>query len=104
MTNQSSERDQRHYKRMLEAIPRSWDMASLASLIATLDFLLESVEACDSDWKNRFRKQWGVLEEVNALVLDEGRTTFTVDEQQLLNHAVKELKALIEEAQQAVDN
>jgi hypothetical protein len=67
-------------------------------LVATLEFVPEALAECDANWSARFRREWAALEEVNAVVVDEGRTTFTKDEQQLLNQTAGELKALIEVA------
>ncbi len=101
MNNSPSTQNQRHYERMRETlatIQSDKDMGSLGSLIATLDFLFESLEGVNADWKDKFRKHWGILEEVNAFVLDEGRTGFSDDERKLLNHAVEDLKFLVKEA------
>jgi hypothetical protein len=42
----------------------------LGSLVAGLEALLLCLEAADEDWKNQFRRKWGILEEVNAVALD----------------------------------
>lgn len=90
-----SEQNERHYARMLRAIPEEWSLESLGSAIAALDGLVEAVDAPDPAWKNSFRRQWGVMEEVNAFVLDEGRTALTFEEQQVVDKAAGELRAMI---------
>jgi hypothetical protein len=100
MNEHIAEQDQRHYQRMHEAlagIPIEQDTRSTGSLVASLDFLFQAIEGADADWKERFRKQWGILEEVNAFALDEGRSSFSDDEQKLLNRAANDLRSLIEE-------
>ena len=100
MNDHITAQNQRHYQRMLEALarmPSEQNTRSIGSLIATLDFLLEALEGGDANWKERFRKSWGILEEVTAFALDAGRSSFSDEEQKLLNRAVQDLKSLIEE-------
>jgi hypothetical protein len=100
MNDHIAEQNQRHYQRMCEAlssIPSGQNTHSLGSLIATLDILLEALEGADVNWKDRFRKHWGILEEVNAFALDAGRLGFSDEEQKLINRAVQDLRLLTEE-------
>jgi uncharacterized damage-inducible protein DinB len=100
MNDHIAAQNQRHYERMLEAlasIPSEQNTRSLGSLIATLDFLLEALEGADANWKERFRKHWGILEEVNAFALDARRSGFSDEEQKLLYRAVQNLRLLTEE-------
>lgn len=100
MNEHIAEQNQRHYQRMRETLavtPSAQDTHSVGSLIASLDFLLQALEGADASWKQRFRKQWGILEEVNAFALDAGRSSFSDEEQRLLNRALQDLKLLIEE-------
>lgn len=100
MNEHIAEQNQRHHQRMYEAlasIPSEQDTRSIGFLIASLDFLLQALEGADANWKERFRKQWGILEEVNAFALDAGRSSFSDEEQRLLNRALQDLKLLIEE-------
>lgn len=102
MKREKTEKNLRQYERMRAVFPDSWNRTSLGATISTLEFLLEAIEECDQDWKCRFQKQWGILEEVNAFVLDEGRPDFSNGEQTLIERAAESLKALIEDAESAL--
>jgi len=105
MNDHIAAQNQRHYQRMREAlasIPDEQDTRSIGSLLATLDFVLEALESADAKWKERFRKYWGILEEVNAYALDAGRSSFSEEEQKLLNRGVADLRLLIEEVTRPV--
>jgi hypothetical protein len=95
MSDQQSEQNGRQYARMLAAIPETWNLESLGSTIAALDALVELIEGADAVWKSAFRRQWGIMEEVNAFVLDEGRTTLTFEEEQIVDKAAEELRSMI---------
>jgi hypothetical protein len=100
MNDDKKERNQRHYQRMREALATDQshhDTDSLGSLIATLDGLFQALEGVDTNWGDRFRRHWGILEEVNAFALDSGRTGFSEEEQYLLNRAVQDIKSLTDE-------
>ena len=76
----------------------------LGSLIAGLEALLLCLEAADEDWKNEFRRKWGILEEVNAVALDrvEQRASTRVetilkepDNQRLIKQAIEGIRRLL---------
>jgi hypothetical protein len=76
----------------------------LGPLIASLEALLQCLEAADEVWKNEFRRKWGILEEVNAVALDqvEQGVSLNVDtvlkepaNQRLINQAVESIRQLL---------
>jgi len=100
MTNYRSEKNQRQYRQMLAGLAGdAYDRgtASLGQLISTLEFLLAAVEEVDLEWRSRFQKHWGVLDEVNAYVLDCGRKDFSDEEKLILKREVENLRRTIEE-------
>lgn len=94
-----SEHDRRQLHRMREAIQmtdlETLSMSSLASLIQTLDFLVESMNSTDNDWLNAFRSKWGVLEEVYAFALDSGSDEAIPSNRRSLAKAISGLAELI---------
>lgn len=100
MNEHIGEQNQRHYQRMQQALaslPSEQNIRSIGALIVSIDCLLQALERPDANWKDRARKQWGILEEVNAFALDSGRSSFSNEEQMLLNRAIQNLRSLIEE-------
>jgi hypothetical protein len=95
-----AEQNQRHFQRMRKVLVETRsnaDVASVASLISTLDFLLNALGPVEADWKDRFLKQCWILEEVYAVLLDEGRIRFSDDETRLIDGAVQALNPLVDE-------
>lgn len=94
-----SEHDHRQLRRMREAIRptdlETLSMGSLASLIQTLDFLVESLDSADNHWFNAFRSKWGVLEEVYAVALDTGTGEAVSSNRHSPSRAISELAEII---------
>lgn len=90
--------DKRQYNLMSERLRRFEEGASdLSSLVAGLDSLLECLEVPDEEWKQRFRSEWGTLEQVYAVALHHGQTELSVEEETLVNRAVCAIKQLLAE-------
>jgi hypothetical protein len=79
---------------------------SLGPLIGRLDGLLEVLESPDSSWKQRFRQQWGALEDVYAIALsqkEEGRVRDASEvigqagNQAVIKMAIENMKSLLQE-------
>jgi hypothetical protein len=63
--------DERQYALMEEHVCRyQAGDGDLASLIAGLDALFNTLEGADDGWKREFQRKWGILEEVYATALD----------------------------------
>lgn len=90
--------DRRQYNLMLEHLRRFEEGASdLSSLIGGLDSLLECLEAPNEEWKQRFRNKWGTLEQVYAVALDRGQTELSIEDEALVNQAVRNIRQLLAE-------
>lgn len=69
----------------------------LARLVSDLESLISSLEdASDASWIGALRREWGELEIVHALALDEGRSALTSDEKRDVNQTVDELGLLLD--------
>ncbi len=90
-----SDYNNRQYRRMLDQINdfRS-KRIDLKHLINGLESLLCALEQADAGWKSEFQSNWGVLEEVYAVSLDQKRQ-LTKNDWRLLNTAVEDIKQLI---------
>lgn len=93
-----SDKNQRQLRRMREAL-HSIDMetlsvGNLASLIQTLDFLVDSLDGADKDWIDAFRRKWGVLEDIYAVALDTGSDEAVSANKPSLSMAISELAKL----------
>src|SRR5215212_2967614 len=94
--NTNSAYDQRQYNRMLdllEAYERKH--ISLGTLIGNLEALLESLERVSANWPNSFLREWGVLEEIYAVALDQGATRLEDQDLQLIGDTTAKLKNLV---------
>lgn len=97
--------DQRQFVLMEDHLRRYEEGGTdLGSLIAGLESLLLCLEAADEDWKNEFRRKWGILEEVNAVALDrveQGASTNVAtilkepDNQRLIEQAIEGIRRLL---------
>ncbi|WP_145927357.1 hypothetical protein [Bradyrhizobium neotropicale] len=68
---------------------------NLPHLVSSLDGLQSALEDVDASWKIAFLKQWGVLEDVNADILDRNLTEFPKEHARLLTSAIQEIRKLI---------
>lgn len=97
--------DQRQFALMEDHLRRYEEGGmELGSLIAGLEALLLCLEAADEDWKNQFRRKWGILEEVNAVALDrveQGDSASVdailkeADNQRLIKQAIEDIRCLL---------
>jgi hypothetical protein len=76
------------------------DEIPLRTLIADLDFLIEAFEGADAAWREALRKEWAILEEVNAVALDRGVTELDPESERLVDRAVHGLFELVAAAQE----
>jgi len=67
----------------------------LRTLIADIDFLIEAFEGVDTAWRELLRKEWSILEEVNAVALDRGIKEFDQESKLLVDRAVQSLFELV---------
>ena len=67
----------------------------LGRMVDDLDALLCALDSPDANWKAAFRKNWGVLEEVRAVALDNDLKRIPPDYQTLIDNAINEMKQLL---------
>jgi hypothetical protein len=65
-------------------------------LITDLAGLLQCIQNCNKDWVETFRSQLGMLDTVYANTIYESRTTYTQQEQNLIDESIKKIYKLIE--------
>jgi hypothetical protein len=70
----------------------------LGHLVSDLDGLQRALEGIDTQWRNAFLEQWGVLEEVYADLLDRSLEEIPDQHMQFLERAIKEIRRLIAES------
>ncbi|HBE32357.1 MAG TPA: hypothetical protein DD990_13765 [Cyanobacteria bacterium UBA11368] len=88
--------NQRQYQRIIEAIEAyEHKRIRLAQLISDLEALVESLENISYEWRSLLLSQWGMLEDVYAYTLDEGRTDLEEEDISLISQALAELKELV---------
>jgi len=96
-----SERDRRQLELLKERLfLYERDEIRLRTLIADLDFLIEAFEGADAAWRESLRKEWSVLEEVNAVALDRGFAELDPESERLVDRAVHGLFELVAAAQE----
>ncbi|MEK9282548.1 hypothetical protein MTR72_23420 [Bradyrhizobium sp. ISRA442] len=94
-----AEYNARQLSRMIEKLD-AFDKGAidLPHLVSSLDGLQSALEGVDAQWKNAFLKQWGVLEDVNADILDRNLTEIPKEHARLLTSTVREIRKLIAES------
>lgn len=98
MTSESDrEHDLRQYERMLKALQhyRAGSL-DLPRLISNLEALRDSLQSASQPWLDQFDSAWGVLEDVHAVMLDEGRPDFEDVDRTLVTEATARLEALVQ--------
>jgi hypothetical protein len=68
----------------------------LDGLISSLEALFNALEEAPPEWRNEFRRHWGVLEEVYAVAADQGRMPSSPAEEALVFQAVRSLRGLVQ--------
>jgi hypothetical protein len=92
-----TEYDERQFARMLERLNAFEEhKISLAAFIADLNGLLCALENPDTEWRNDFQKQWGILEDIHASALDRAIATHPEMHQSFLSDAIGHMRALLD--------
>jgi len=92
-----NEYDQRQIFRMRRLLEGFDDGAvSFHDLVSSISFLISVLESDDTVFIEALRSQWGVLEEVRAVAMDEGRKELDELDEKLVRDAVGELRRLTE--------
>jgi len=97
-TDSDVEYDERQLRLMEEAIAAyERGVADLSSLVAGLEALLGCLRRADAEWKDRFQREWGQLEDIYSVATYRGCKKLDAQAMKDLGAAVKELKRLIGE-------
>lgn len=92
-----SEHDRRQYRLMLERLALyKDDKIGVQTLITDLESLVTSLDDISPNWKDKFYEWWGILEEVYAVALDEGRVPSSREDLDLIDQAVDDIERLIQ--------
>ncbi len=67
----------------------------LSWLISSLESLLGALDDVSQGWRQKFRKEWGVLEEVYSVAIVREKPLDTPENQKLINTAIENLRKLI---------
>jgi len=93
-----SDYDNRQYRLMVERIDQFEKKSiGLRHLITDLEALLCVLQEADQNWKSAFHKQWAVIEEVYAVVLDRKLKEVPQEYWKLIDDAVSTMKQLLTE-------
>lgn len=76
---------------------------ALCRLISTLDFLIEALQDRETATLGHLRHSWGILEEVYAVALDEGRKALSANDGNLIQKALSELENELESQEAPAD-
>lgn len=94
--NNNAEYNQRQYQRIIELIHAyEHKQISLGQLIRKLEELFESLENIPLECRQLLLSKWGVLEDVYAYALDEGRTYLEDEDIRLISNALTKIKDLV---------
>jgi hypothetical protein len=91
-----SEYNQRQYRLMLERL-NAFEQGQIrvGKLANDLEGLLNAIQGVPSSWRQTFLHDWGLLEDVRAVMLVEGMTSFDEATRRAISAAVSRLKLLV---------
>lgn len=70
----------------------------LDGLITSLEVLQGVLEAVPEDWRDRFRDQWAVLEQVYSVAVVRGEPVQSRENEALIAPALAEMRELLDDA------
>jgi hypothetical protein len=90
--------DSRQFNLMIEKVNAFEEKAiNLSHLVSSLDGLQSALKGVNKQWRNSFLKQWGVLEDVHAEILDRNLKEIPDEYMSLIKGALGEIRRLIAE-------
>lgn len=99
MDGEGQSHDARQFARMLSVIDvYERGAIGLSGLIVDLEALNAALLNPPGNWRERFRSQWGTLEEVHASMADRGTTRLDDPDRSLNERALTNLKYAIHES------
>jgi hypothetical protein len=72
------------------------DLIGLGSLVRKLDGLINALEMPTSSWKTSILKEWGILEDVYADLLDRGEKTISGAHAEIVSESIQRIRNLID--------
>lgn len=97
MSTTEGDYNRRQFRLMLRRLEQYRAGAlGLAQLVGDLEALGDALESPTESWRAEFEPAWGMLEDVHASLLVEGRTEPGETERVLIERAVGRLTALLE--------
>lgn len=71
-------------------------LSGLGQLINRTETLIDALgPVAEADWVARLRREWGQLEIIYAVALDEGRSELSDEEQRDIGSAIQKLQSLV---------
>jgi len=70
----------------------------LGALIAGLEALQDLLETMPDSWRDEFREQWGVLEQVYSAAIDREQPSESVENRALIAPALVRMREMLDEA------
>lgn len=90
--------DSRQFNLMIEKLNAFEEKAiDFSHLVSSLDGLQSALKDVNTQWRNSFLKQWGVLEDVHAEILDRNLKEIPDGYMPLIKGALDEIRRLIAE-------
>lgn len=90
-----SEYDQRQYHRIIERLGAYESrQIPVSRLISDLEGLLCALEDVNAEWRQAFRREWGVLEQEWAGALEHNSVELNISARRRVDAAVKRLKEI----------
>lgn len=91
-----AEHDERQYRKMLEVLRRyEAGEGGLHRTIADLEALLLSLDTPEQTWKKSFYREWAVLEDLYASLLDEGLEKLPPNLDAMVEQAIVVMRELV---------
>lgn len=97
MNESDAEYNARQYRLMLRVLhDYQHGVIKLGRLVSDLDALRDALQNPSQSWLGEFESAWGKLEDVYAVMLDEGRAEFDETDRRLISEALSKLTSLID--------
>lgn len=97
MSDSDSDYNERQYDLMLRTISGYRDGSiQLGHLVNSLEALNSALQDPTAEWLDTFGRAWGRLEDVYAVMLDEGRTGLDAADVELVDEAIAMLRVSIQ--------
>ena len=90
--------DRRHIALMQEVLSEyQFSRSDLGRLISELEVLKNALSSVPEGWLQKFREEWGTLEEVYSVSIVMEKSLENVETQKIVESAVEQLKVIVSE-------